>query len=339
MTVPSSICRPPTRREKICDSSFRFAALAFAWLIVLFVCFVMGTICWNARSAIAEHGVGFLFEETWDPNTGVYGILPQISGTLYSSILALLMGGTFGVAVAIFLSERMLSGVLYWLLKKVGLQFHPFWGRIPDSMENIVKNLVELLAAIPSVVYGIWGLVLVIPLIRPGCNWLHEHLGWIPLFGTSLAGPGLLPAAIVLSIMILPTVSAISRDALVAVPPKLREASYGLGATRWETILAVIVPTAAKGIFGAIILAFGRALGETMALAMLAGNANKISWSLFSPTNTLAALLANNFGEAGKLEVPILMYAALVLLIITLLVNIAGAWVVQRATSSLEGKR
>lgn len=337
MSELTPISRPPTTREKVGNTSFRTVARALAWLTIVFVFFVIGTITWNARGAIAEHGVGFLGEQTWDPNTGEYGILPQICGTLYSSTLALMAGGILGIAVAIFLSEQMLSGFLFWLLGKIGLQFHPFWSRLPDGLENVVKHLVELLAAIPSVVYGIWGLVLVIPLIRPGCNWLHEHLGWIPFFSTSLAGPGLLPAAIVLSIMILPTVSAISRDALVAVPSKLREASYGLGATRWETILAVIIPTASKGIFGAVILAFGRALGETMALAMLAGNANKISWSLFEPTNTLAALLANNFGEASEKDVPVLMYAALVLLAITLGVNVVGAWVVQRASSSLEG--
>ncbi len=339
MSESSPISRPPTRREQLGDSSFRVVTYGFAWLTIAFVLFVIVMIAWNARAAIAEHGLRFLWEDTWDPNTGEYGILPQICGTLYSSILALIFGGLFGISVAIFLSERMLSGVLFWLLKKFGLEFHRFWGRLPNALENILKNLVELLAAIPSVVYGIWGLVLVIPLIRPGCNWLNEHFDWIPFFNTPLAGPGLLPAAIVLSIMILPTISAISRDALVAVPKKLREASYGLGATRWETILSVVLPTASKGIFGAIILAFGRALGETMALAMLAGNVNKISWSLFSPTNTLAALLANNFGEADEFKVPVLMYAALILLAITLLVNLVGAWIVQRATSALEGIR
>jgi len=132
--------------------------------------------------------------------------------------------------------------------------------------------------------------------------------------------------------MILPTITAISRDALVSVPPKLRMAAYGLGATRWETVLAIIVPTASRGIFGGIVLAFGRALGETMALAMLAGNANQISLSLFSPANTLAALLANNFPEAGAKQVSILMYAALILLAITLAVNVAGAVIIQRAS-------
>ena len=148
-----------------------------------------------------------------------------------------------------------------------------------------------MLAAIPSVIYGLWGIFVVIPMIRPIANWLHHHLDWIPLFGTSLSGPGRLPAALVLAIMILPTVSAISRDALVAVPHKLKEAAFGLGATRWEVILAVLVPTASTGIFGAVILAFGRALGETMALAMLVGNSNQLSVSLFSPGNTLAAQL------------------------------------------------
>jgi phosphate transport system permease protein len=156
-------------------------------------------------------------------------------------------------------------------------------------------------------------------------------LGWFPLFGTDLSGPGVLPAVIVLAIMILPTITAISRDALVAVPSKLRMAAYGLGATRWEAILAVILPTASRGIVGGIILAFGRALGETMALAMLAGNSNQITVSLFSPANTLAALLANNFPEAGAKQVSVLMFAALVLLGITLIVNVAGTMIIRRA--------
>src|SRR5262245_36343736 len=149
----------------------------------------------------------------------------------------------------------------------------------------------------------------------------------------------MLPAALVLSIMILPTITAISRDALVSVPSKLRMAAYGLGATQWEAILGVIIPTASRGLFGAVVLAFGRALGETMALAMLVGNANRISVSLFSPASTLAALLANNFPEAGPREVRVLMYAALVLLAITLFVNIVGALILERATARLEGAR
>ncbi len=225
------------------------------------------------------------------------------------------------------------------MLKAFHVEYHSFWGTMPERMEQILKNLIELLAAIPSVVYGLWGLFVVIPLIRPVCDWLHMKMGWFPLCSTDLSGPGVLPAVLVLSIMILPTITAISRDALVSVPPKLRMAAYGLGATPWETIMAVILPTAARGIMGGILLAFGRALGETMALAMLVGNANSITLSLFSPANTLAALLANTFPEAQHKEVGILMYAALVLLGITLIVNMVGAFILQRAAAGAEGAK
>jgi len=339
MEKESTISRPPTGFERFCNTGFRVSAYAFGWLTVLVVFYVIGKISYDALPAMQDHGVGFITGRTWDANTGEYGILPEIWGTLYSSVLALMIGTVFGVSVAIFLAEGFLSGFVFWLLKFFGLQYHGLFGKLPEMLEQLLKNLIELLAAIPSVVYGLWGIYVLIPLIRPACNWIHTQFEWIPFFSTSLPGPGMLPAALVLSVMILPTISAISRDALVAVPPKLREASYGLGATRWETILAVTVPTAAGGIFGAVILAFGRALGETMALAMLVGNANELSLSLFSPANTLAALLANNFPEAGEKDVPVLMFAALVLLVITLLVNIFGAWVLQRASSGLEGDR
>ena len=216
-------------------------------------------------------------------------------------------------------------------LSATNLHAHPVWGKLPERLELLLKNLIELLAAVPSVVYGLWGLFVIIPMIRPACNWLHAQLGWVPFFSTTLSGPGVLPAVFVLSIMILPTITAISRDALASVPPKLRMAAYGLGATRWETILGVLLPTASRGIFGGIVLGFGRALGETMALAMLVGNANRLTVSLFSPANTLAALLANSFPEAGAKEIPVLMYAALILLAITLVVNIVGALVLERA--------
>lgn len=286
-----------------------------------------------------QYGLGFLTTRVWDPNKEQYGILPEIWGTLYTSVLALIIGTAFGVAAAVFLSEGYLGEFVFSVLKIFHVEFHPFWGKLPVQMEDILKNLVELLAAIPSVVYGLWGLFIIIPLIRPACNWIHVKMGWFAPFGTPLSGPGVLPAVIVLSIMILPTITAISRDALVAVPPKLRMAAYGLGATPWETIFAVILPTAARGIVGGVLLAFGRALGETMALAMLCGNANTMSLSLFSPANTLAALLANTFPEAQHKEVGILMYAALVLLGITLVVNMVGAFILQRASAGLEGAK
>ena len=334
-----SISAPPTRGQQYANSAFRMATRGFAWAVVLLVLYIVLAIGWKAFPAFQEHGLSFITGTTWDPNTGEFGILPEIWGTLYSASLALLFGTVLGVSVAIFLTEGFLGGAVFAALKGLGLQYHPFWGRLPERMELVLKNLVELLAAIPSVVYGLWGIFVIIPMIRPACNWLHETLGWIPFFGTPLSGPGMLPAALVLAVMILPTIAAVSRDALSAVPQRLREAAYGMAATRWEAIFYVILPAASKGLFGAVVLAFGRALGETMALAMLVGNANVIKLSLFSPANTLAALLANNFPEAGQKEIGVLMYAALVLLAITLAVNMLGAAILLRASRDLEGAR
>jgi len=329
---PGEIARAPSGRQLVVDRTFRGICIACALFTVGLVAFIVVQIAFSAAPAIERYGAGFLSGRVWDPNTERYGILAEVWGTLYTSMLALVVGTAFGVAAAIFLSEGYVSQAAFALVRRLGLQLHPVWARIPDQLERLLQNLIELLAAIPSVVYGLWGLFVVVPMIRPLCNWLHLKLGWIPFFATDLSGPGVLPAVLVLSIMILPTITAISRDALVSVPPKLRMAAYGLGATNWETVMAVILPTAARGIFGGIVLAFGRALGETMALAMLVGNSNQISLSMFSPANTLAALLANNFPEAGARQVSVLMYAALVLLAITLGVNIIGALIIQRAS-------
>jgi phosphate transport system permease protein len=310
MNAPSeaTMTREPTSLEMFLDRGFRGLTYAFSWLTILVVLSLVLVIGEAASPAVAKYGTEFITTSQWDPGKEKFGVVPQIWGTVYSSLLGVGIGSFFGLAVAIFLTQDF----------------------IPHAWETFFKNVVELLAAIPSVVYGLWGIFVVIPTIRPVCNWLFDHLNWIPIFGTHLSGPGLLPAALVLAIMVLPTVTAISRDALGAVPPKLREAAFGLGATRWETILAVILPTASRGIYGSIILAFGRALGETMALAMLVGNSNVVSWSMFSPADTLAALLANHFAEASKIEIGALMYAALVLMAITLAVNVGGTWVLTR---------
>jgi phosphate transport system permease protein len=314
-TPTAPISRPPSGLDLFIDRVFRGLTFAFAGLTVALVLYIVVEIGGNAAPAIRKYGLSFITSGTWNVNKGEFGVLPEIWGTFYSSLLALLLGGFFGVSIATFLTQDFL----------------------PRNLEVVFKNIVELLAAIPSVVYGLWGIFVVIPAVRPLADWLHQHFGWIPLFGTSLSGPGMLPAALVLTIMILPTVSAISRDALGSVPPKLKEAAFGMGATRWEAILRVILPTASTGIFGALMLGFGRALGETMALAMLVGNSNQLSVSLFSPANTLAALLALNFPEADKRQEQVLMYAAVILLTITLLVNICGAAVLKRTTAHLSG--
>src|SRR5215470_6143441 len=334
-----SIWQPPSTFDVVVDRVFRGGTLALAWGTVLVVVLVVGRIARSATPAMQAYGTQFLTGTVWDPNRQVFGILPQIAGTLYTSFLGLAIGGLFGIAIAIFLSEGFLSAAVDSLLKALGDRERPRLSQLPLQVEAALKVTIELLAAVPSVVYGLWGIFVVIPLVRPMADWLHAHLGWLPFFGTALSGPGILPASLVLAIMVLPTITAVSRDALVEVPPKLREAAFGLGATRWEVILAVILPTASTGILGAVILGFGRALGETMALAMLAGNANVISWSMFSPANTLAALLANHFPEANGVEVGALMYAALVLLGITLVVNVVGTLIVQRADAALKGLR
>lgn len=225
----SPISRPPTPLEVNTDLAFRYTCLGFAWLTIAVMCYIVFEISWKAGPAIQEYGLGFLTTQTWDPNTKEFGILPEIWGTLYSSALALLIGSLFGVSVAVFLSEGYLGNFVFQILKLFGVQFHRFWGKLPIASETALKNLVELLAAIPSVVYGLWGIFVVIPMMRDSCNWLYENMGWFPLFGSRFQGPGMLPASFVLAIMILPTISAISRDALVAVPPKLREVP-----TDWE---------------------------------------------------------------------------------------------------------
>ena len=342
-TVETSISRPPTSPEIVWDRLFRGSAYAVAWASVALVVLIVYEIGGSALPAIRKLGPHFIVETQLDFNKQIYGVLPEIWGTLYSSVIGLVFGTLLGVAVAVFLSERFLSTFLFRVLGWFKLEFHPFWGRLPNQFELLLKNLVELLAAIPSVVYGLWGYFVVIPLIRPACNWLSAHLGWVPIFGGTLGDKGMLPAALVLGIMILPTVSSISRDALVSVPPKLREAAYGLGATRWEAIFAVLIPTAQTGIIGSVLLAFGRALGETMALAMLAGGRNAaapISVSMFAPANTLAALLANNFPEADSPDkISMLMYAALILLAITLVVNLFGALILRRSAAQTGGGR
>src|SRR5262245_41899021 len=298
----TSVSAPPTTADYVADRAFRALARASVWLVLALLAFVLWSIGRKGWVGMRDHGLAFLTSATWDVGRQQFGILPHIWGTLYSSLLALAIGGFFGVTMAIFLTQDFLA----------------------PRLAQLFRIIVELLAAIPSVVYGLWGLFVVVPAIRPVADWLHAKLGWIPFFGTTLSGPGLAPASLVLAIMVLPTVAAVSQDAFRLIPYRVKEAAYGMGATRWEAILPVMLPAASTGIFGALVLGFGRALGETMALAMLIGNSNQITLSLFAPANTLAALLALNFPEAGPREVQVLMYAALVLLAITLVVNVLG---------------
>jgi phosphate transport system permease protein len=253
-------------------------------------------------------GLKFLITTTWNPVENVYGVLPQIYGTLVSAAIALIIAVPLGVGVAIFLSEDFL----------------------PRKLLTPIAFMIELLAAIPSVVYGLWGIFVFIPAMLPLMEWLHNTLGWIPLFGSDPATRAMLPTGIVLAIMILPIIIAISRDTLVSLPPELRQGAMAIGATRWEAIVGVLLPAGLSGIIGSIMLALGRALGETMAAAMLIGNANRISLSLLDPASTIASLIANQFSEASGLQVSSLLYAALVLMLLTLMVNILAEFIIHR---------
>ena len=285
------------------------------------VAFVLGWIFWEvfqeAKPALEKFGLGFLTNAQWQPNRDRYGVLPFLVGTGATALIALILAFPPGLAIAIFLSEDF----------------------VPLPARQLVRFVVELLAAIPSLVYGLWGIFVVIPIVQSLGTWTSERFGHIPLLAGPAYGNSLLTAGIVLALMVLPTITAISRSSLVAIPHTLREGAYALGATRWEAIFGVILPTAAPGVVAATILALGRAMGETMAVAMLIGNSSRLSWSLFAPSGTLASLLANQFGEAAGMQVAALMYAALVLVALTLAVNFAGELVLRYTERRTAGIR
>ena len=284
---------------------------------VITLVWIVYSILQAALPAVAATGFGFFTNSVWNSNRNIYGVFPFLNGTAGSSGFALLLALPLGVAIAIFLSEDFL----------------------PTAIRQVVRFVVELLAAIPSVVYGLWGIAVIIPIVQSLGGFLSQRLGFLPFFAPPATGNSMLTASLVLALMVLPTITAISRTALVAVPKTLREGSYAVGATRWETIFKVLLPTAAPGIVAATILAFGRAMGETMAVAMLIGNSPRLTWSLLSPAGTLAGLLANQFGEASGMQVSALMYAALTLVLLTLLVNIAGEMVLRHTQKTISGIR
>ena len=208
------VSRPPTGLEIVSDRIFRQLSLAGAAFTLVLVVWIVVSIARVAAPAVHTYGFSPLVTTTWDANRAEFGLLPAIWGTLYSSILGLIIGTVFGLAIAIFLSEGFLALGLDAVITALGLSDNPFWASMPVRIQDLLQIIIELLAAIPSVVYGLWGIFVIIPLVRPPADWLHSHLGWIPFFSTTLSGPGMLPAALVLAIMVLPTISAISRDAL-----------------------------------------------------------------------------------------------------------------------------
>ena len=285
-------------KHRFDDLGFRAATGLFAALLIVTVAGIAGVLYHDASQAIWKFGWQFWQTDTWDPVSGEFGARPFIWGTLYSSILALLIAGPIALGIAIYISE-----------------LSPAWLRRP------LVFLTELLAAIPSIVYGLWGIFVLVPFVRSLEAGTPEWMRSIPLFTGPPLGLGMLSAALLLAVMIIPFSSSVAREVLRAVPQAQREGAYALGATRWEAIRMALF-YARTGIVGSIMLGFGRALGETMAVTMVIGNTPQISTSLYAPQYTMAAVIANEFAEAADtLHLNALVEIGLVLFIITLAIN------------------
>ncbi|MFM7407314.1 MAG: phosphate ABC transporter permease subunit PstC [Cuspidothrix sp.] len=291
------------------DKGFTWLVYLFAGLTVSILLMMTWVIFKEAQPAISQFRLGFLLSQDWDTGNQLFGALPYIYGTLVSSAIAICLAIPVGLSVALVTSEDFL----------------------PNPVKTTIAFVVELIAAIPSVIIGLWGIFIFIPILEPWEKWLGNNLGFIPIFNTpDPVGNNMLTAGIILSIMILPSMAAISRDVLLAIPKELRSSSMALGGTRWETVFRVLLPAAFSGIVSAAMLSLGRALGETMAVTMVIGNFAQISLSLLNPAYTIPAILANEFAEAEPgLHIGSLSYLGLILFALTLGINIAAVVLVQ----------
>ena len=306
-------------KTRLDDIGFRAGTGIFAVLLIAVVAGIAAVLYDDASMAIWKFGWQFWPTDIWDPVSGEFGARPFIWGTLYSSVLSLLIAGPIALGIAIYISELC-----------------PAWLRRP------LVFLTELLAAIPSIVYGLWGIFVLVPFVRSLEGGTPEWMRSIPLFSGPPLGLGMLSAALLLAIMIIPFSASVAREVLRAVPQAQREAAYALGATRWEAIRMALF-YARTGIVGSIMLGFGRALGETMAVTMVIGNTPQVSVSLYAPQYTMAAVIANEFAEAAdKLHLNALVEIGLVLFIITLAINAvsrAFIWSLGRPAKSKRASR
>jgi len=268
-------------------------------ILIIMLLSIFITLLISSTPSIKHLGIRFLYGDAWNPVTDEYGALPFLIGTLLTSLLALIISTPFALSTAIFLGEYYPVGMV----------------------SNIFKNIIELLASIPSVVYGFWGMVVLVPIIRN----LELKLHVLPY------GVGILTSSIILAIMIIPYSVSLSRQVISMVPPTLKEGAYSLGATRFEVIKKIIIPHTRSGLFAAVLLALGRALGETMAVTMLIGNSHYLPTSIFSPSNTMASVIANEFTEAtGNVYLSVLIEMGLLLFVVTTLINISGRQIIKR---------
>ena len=318
--IDTAVCEnehAPRRRRSSGDRIFINLTMLLAIAVVVVLLAIMVVLIIDAMPAIRKFGIGFIGNTSWNAVTTQFGALPAIYGTLLTSAIALLLAVPLSLGAAIFLVELA-----------------PGWIRGPASF------LIEMLAAIPSVIIGLWGLFVLVPFVRhPVERWLGANLGFIPLFQGPPFGLGFLAAGIILAIMVIPIITAMSRDVMQAVPGSQREAMLALGATRWEMIRRAVLPYCRSGLVGAVILGLGRALGETMAVTMVIGNKYVVTPSLFSPGTTIASKIAGEFGEAvGDVYTASLVELALVLFAVTLLVNVIARLLVWRMTTVKAGQ-
>lgn len=309
------------RRGKIADRLFEYATHFFALLVLTVVVGILVLLVYGAAPAIKAFGAGFLTSTEWNPVTEKFGALVAIYGTIVTSIIAMLIAVPVSFGIALFITEMAPQ----WLKRPIG-------------------TAIELLAAIPSIIYGMWGLFVFAPLFADHVQpWLIEHLGDVPVIGALFQGApmgiGMFSAGLILAIMVIPFIAAVMRDVFEIVPALHKESAYGLGATTWEVVWHIVLPYTKVGVIGGIMLGLGRALGETMAVTFVIGNAHDISASLFMPGSTIASVLANEFTEAdGKVYTSSLVSLGLVLFLITFVVLAFAKLLLLRLTAR-EGKR
>jgi phosphate transport system permease protein len=305
------------RENVAADRVFKGLVISCALAIMAIVGLIVFELLSQSQLSITKFGFKFLVKQIWDPVAEDFGALPFIYGTIVSSLVALSIAVPLSVGTALFLTELC-----------------------PKQLRGILSLLVELLSAIPSVIYGLWGIFVLSPFLRLHIQpFLAKYFGWTGLFSGPKYGWGMLAAGVILAIMILPIIASITREVITAVPRVQREAALALGATKWEMLRIAVLRNARPGIFGAVILGLGRALGETMAVTMVIGNRPEIARSLFAPGHTLASVIANEFAEAASsVYLSALVEMALVLFVVTLIVNALAGLLVWSITRGMPAR-
>ena len=308
------------RRLRLSDKAFKTLTLACAIAVLMLLGGVIVALVDGSLPAIKAFGLGFLTTESWNPVTEKFGAVAPIYGTVMTSFIAMLLAVPAALGIAFFLTEIC-----------------------PPKLRRPIATAIELLAAIPSIIYGIWGLFVFAPFLQTYLQpWVISLFDGVPVLQNLFAGPpygiGILTAGLILSIMVLPFITSIARDVFMAVPPVLKEAAYGIGCTRWEVFRNIVVPYSRIGVIGGVMLGLGRALGETMAVTFVIGNAHRVSASLFAPGTTISASIANEFTEAdGDLYTSSLILLGLILFVITLIVLAAARIMLQRVEKRIGG--